>query len=236
MGGLPENIQGNVIAANLARLQDAIRIANQLMVEMVQYYAARVVENKRRMEIASDGWNNERWGNAGASPYCNKCKLHHDGQCTMRCGNYRGNQTRNKNGNKTGNQTGGNETTARAYAIGGGGTNPDSNVVTEDLPGLPPARQVEFQIDLVPGAAPVARAPHITLTPAKIEAKIKDGRRQDTTGDCQFLSEEREVLNGEKRLKAGNSKFVEQKILISPRKANLVDDCPESKEKEASHY
>ncbi|GJS84991.1 putative reverse transcriptase domain-containing protein [Tanacetum coccineum] len=42
----------------------------------------------------------------------------------------RGNQTRNKNGNKTGNQTGGNETTARAYAIGGGGTNPDSNVVT----------------------------------------------------------------------------------------------------------
>ncbi|GJV60617.1 hypothetical protein Tco_1466717 [Tanacetum coccineum] len=46
----------------------------------------------------------------------------------------RGNQTRNKNGNKTGNQTrnqtGGNEITARAYAIGGGGTNPDSNVVT----------------------------------------------------------------------------------------------------------
>ncbi|GJR71970.1 putative reverse transcriptase domain-containing protein [Tanacetum coccineum] len=35
-----------------------------------------------------------------------------------------------KNGNKTGNQTGGNEATARAYAIGGGGTNPDSNVVT----------------------------------------------------------------------------------------------------------
>nr|GFC64200.1 putative reverse transcriptase domain-containing protein [Tanacetum cinerariifolium] len=123
----------------------------------------------------------------------------------------RGNQTRNKTGNKTG----GNEVTARAYAIGGGGTNPYSNVVTgddcddrsklniisctktrkyiqkgrqvylaqvtskkakdkleekrledvpivqefpkvfpEDFPGLPPARQVEFQIDLVPGAAP----------------------------------------------------------------------------------
>ncbi|GKG53152.1 hypothetical protein Tco_0552420, partial [Tanacetum coccineum] len=26
------------------------------------------------------------------------------------------------------------------------------------LPGLPPTRQVEFQIDLVPGVAPVARA------------------------------------------------------------------------------
>ncbi|GJT61006.1 putative reverse transcriptase domain-containing protein [Tanacetum coccineum] len=31
-----------------------------------------------------------------------------------------------------------------------------SNVFPEDLPGLPPARKVEFQIDLVPGPAPVA--------------------------------------------------------------------------------
>ncbi|GJU58398.1 putative reverse transcriptase domain-containing protein [Tanacetum coccineum] len=31
-------------------------------------------------------------------------------------------------------------------------------VFPEDFPGLPPARQVEFQIDLVPGATPVARA------------------------------------------------------------------------------
>nr|GFC12273.1 hypothetical protein [Tanacetum cinerariifolium] len=38
----------------------------------------------------------------------------------------RGNQTRNKNG--------GNEVTARAYAIGRGGTNPDSNVVTDLMP------------------------------------------------------------------------------------------------------
>ncbi|GJT28582.1 putative reverse transcriptase domain-containing protein [Tanacetum coccineum] len=34
------------------------------------------------------------------------------------------------------------------------------NVFPEDLPGLPPTRKVEFQIDLVPGAAPVARAPY----------------------------------------------------------------------------
>nr|GEV08798.1 hypothetical protein [Tanacetum cinerariifolium] len=33
-------------------------------------------------------------------------------------------------------------------------------VFPEDLSGIPPARQVEFQIDLVPGAAPVARAPY----------------------------------------------------------------------------
>nr|GFC08692.1 putative reverse transcriptase domain-containing protein [Tanacetum cinerariifolium] len=33
-------------------------------------------------------------------------------------------------------------------------------VFPKDLPGLPPTRQVEFQIDLVPGAAPVARSPY----------------------------------------------------------------------------
>ncbi|GKE65062.1 hypothetical protein Tco_1519223 [Tanacetum coccineum] len=31
-------------------------------------------------------------------------------------------------------------------------------VFLKDLSGIPPARQVEFQIDLIPGAAPVARA------------------------------------------------------------------------------
>nr|GEY42884.1 hypothetical protein [Tanacetum cinerariifolium] len=162
IGGLPDNIQGNVIAANPARFQDAIRIANQLMDKKLQGYAARSAENKRRME-----------GVCWISPYCSKCKLHHEGLCTIRCGNYKkvGHQTRdcrvtvnpnsqgaavgnpqgivcyecgrprhfkkdspklrNQNrGNQTRNKTGGNEVTAKAYAIGGGGTNPDSNVVT----------------------------------------------------------------------------------------------------------
>ncbi|GKC86339.1 putative reverse transcriptase domain-containing protein [Tanacetum coccineum] len=35
-----------------------------------------------------------------------------------------------------------------------------SEVFPDDLPGLPPPRQVEFKIELVPGAAPVARAPY----------------------------------------------------------------------------
>nr|GFD52714.1 hypothetical protein [Tanacetum cinerariifolium] len=48
--GLPNNIQGNVIVANPTKLQDAIRIANQLMDKKLQGYDARSVENKRRME------------------------------------------------------------------------------------------------------------------------------------------------------------------------------------------
>ncbi|GJW52148.1 putative reverse transcriptase domain-containing protein, partial [Tanacetum coccineum] len=40
-------------------------------------------------------------------------------------------------------------------------------VFPDDLPGLPPPRQVKFRIKLVPGAAPVARAPY-RLAPSKL--------------------------------------------------------------------
>ncbi|GJV57045.1 putative reverse transcriptase domain-containing protein [Tanacetum coccineum] len=41
-------------------------------------------------------------------------------------------------------------------------------VFLDDLPGLPPPRQVEFKIDLVPGDAPVARAPY-RLAPSEMK-------------------------------------------------------------------
>ncbi|GKB96209.1 putative reverse transcriptase domain-containing protein [Tanacetum coccineum] len=45
-------------------------------------------------------------------------------------------------------------------------------VFPEDLPGLPPPRQVEFRIDLIPGAAPVARAPY-RLAPSEMKELSK---------------------------------------------------------------
>nr|GEX34962.1 reverse transcriptase domain-containing protein [Tanacetum cinerariifolium] len=44
-------------------------------------------------------------------------------------------------------------------------------VFPEDLSGLPPARPIEFQIDLIPGAAPVARAPY-RLAPSEMKEFI----------------------------------------------------------------
>ncbi|GJU12449.1 putative reverse transcriptase domain-containing protein, partial [Tanacetum coccineum] len=41
-------------------------------------------------------------------------------------------------------------------------------IFPEDLSGLPPVRQVEFQIDLIPRAAPVARAPY-RLAPSEMQ-------------------------------------------------------------------
>ncbi|GKA06389.1 putative reverse transcriptase domain-containing protein [Tanacetum coccineum] len=318
IGGLPDNIQGNVIAAEPTRLQDAVRIANNLMDQKLKGYAVRNAENKRRLDNnygnnrgqqpphkrqntggqnvarAYVAGNNEERKYEGTLPLCNKCKLHHVGPCTTRCGkcNKIGHLTRNcrvtnpttptqrgqivnqrvvtcfecgaqgnyrKDCPKIKNQNRGNkarvpDTSGRAYALGGGDVNPGSNTVTgtfllndhhaymlfdsgadrsfvsntfsallditpyaldvsyaieladgrtsetntvlmgctlgllghpfnidlmpievglskvfpEDLPGLPPTRQVEFQIDLVPGAAPVARAPY-RLAPSEME-------------------------------------------------------------------
>ncbi|GKF08626.1 hypothetical protein Tco_0042850 [Tanacetum coccineum] len=41
-------------------------------------------------------------------------------------------------------------------------------VFPEDLPGLPPVRQLEFQIDIIQGATPIARAPY-RLAPSEIQ-------------------------------------------------------------------
>ncbi|GKD99314.1 hypothetical protein Tco_1387298, partial [Tanacetum coccineum] len=49
IGGLPDNIQGNVNAAEPTRLQDAIRIANNLMDQKLKGYA-KSAKNKRRFD------------------------------------------------------------------------------------------------------------------------------------------------------------------------------------------
>ncbi|GJY64130.1 reverse transcriptase domain-containing protein [Tanacetum coccineum] len=83
IGGLPDNIQGNVIAAEPIRLQDDVRIANNLMDQKLKRYAVKNAENKTRAYTAG---NNEKRGYVGPLPYCNKCKLHHEGPCTVKCG------------------------------------------------------------------------------------------------------------------------------------------------------
>ncbi|GJZ03390.1 putative reverse transcriptase domain-containing protein [Tanacetum coccineum] len=194
IGGLPDNIQGNVIAAEPTRLQDAVRIANNLIDKKLKGYAMKNAENKRRLDnnytnnhgqqppykrqntrgqnvarAYADG-NNEKKGYVGSLPYCNKCKLHHEGPCTVRCGkcNKAGHATRDckvtisttltqrgqmvnqrvvtcfecgapghfrRDCPKVKNQNRGNnarvpDARGKAYVLGGGDANPDSNTVT----------------------------------------------------------------------------------------------------------
>ncbi|GJW27923.1 putative reverse transcriptase domain-containing protein [Tanacetum coccineum] len=51
---------------------------------------------------------------------------------------------------------------------GDGSDRGNETLFPEDLPGLPTTRQVEFQIDLIPGVAPVARAPY-GLAPSEMK-------------------------------------------------------------------
>ncbi|GJU83358.1 putative reverse transcriptase domain-containing protein [Tanacetum coccineum] len=110
--------------------------------------------------------NNQRGIGTGQKPTCYECGAqgHIKRECPkLKNNNNRGNPARNVNA------------PAKVYVVGHARTNPDSNVVMdfpdvfpEDLSGLPPTRQVEFQIDLIPGATPVARAPY-RLTPSEMK-------------------------------------------------------------------
>nr|GEZ92215.1 putative reverse transcriptase domain-containing protein [Tanacetum cinerariifolium] len=88
-------------------------------------------------------------GYNGNSPLCKKCTLHHTGPCTAKC------YTCNKKSDER-----------RLKDISVVKEFPD--VFPEDLPGLPLVLQVEIQIDLIPGAAPVAHASY-RLAPLEMQ-------------------------------------------------------------------
>ncbi|GJW81364.1 putative reverse transcriptase domain-containing protein [Tanacetum coccineum] len=297
--GLPDNIQGNVIVAEPTRLQDDVRIANNLMDKQLKGYANTRGQNVARAYMAG---NNKKNGYEGTLPFCNRFVMTVTTQGTpgpnqrvvtcFECGAqgyYRKDCPKVKNQNRRNKARVSNER-GKVYVLVGGDANPGSNIVTaveladgrtsetntvlrgrtlgllghpfnidlmpidlgsfdviigmdwlaknhavivydekivhipyeneilivqgdksekekkstlsiiscenkdeskekrlkdvptvrdfpevfpEDLPGLPPIRQVEFQIDLVPGAAPVARAPY-RLAPSEMEELIDD--------------------------------------------------------------
>ncbi|GJU08082.1 putative reverse transcriptase domain-containing protein [Tanacetum coccineum] len=177
IGGLPDNIQGNVIVAEPTRLQDVVRMANNLIDEKLKGYAMKNAKNKRKFDNnqkdnrgqqlpfkrpnvggqnvarAYTVGNNKRRLYNGQLPLCNKCKFHHEGPCTVRCGkcnkcgrqgHYRSDCPKLKEQNrrnKTRNKSGIGEAREKAYVLGGGDANPDSNVVTD----------VSFSVELADG-------------------------------------------------------------------------------------
>ncbi|GKB15293.1 reverse transcriptase domain-containing protein [Tanacetum coccineum] len=73
VGGLPDMLHGSVVAFKPKTMQDAIEIATELMDKKIpQAYAAGTGERKEY---------------AGTLLLCNKCKFHHNGQCTIKCAN-----------------------------------------------------------------------------------------------------------------------------------------------------
>ncbi|GJZ90182.1 putative reverse transcriptase domain-containing protein [Tanacetum coccineum] len=129
-------------------------------------------QNTGRAYITGSG---EKKPYEGSKPLFAKCNYHHDGPCAPKChkcnkiGHFARNYRSTTNANNANNQKGtrtvrGGNALAKVYAVG----NPDFNnvkrdpiprtyIFPKDLSGLPPTRQVEFQIDLIPGAELVAR-------------------------------------------------------------------------------
>nr|GEU66264.1 putative reverse transcriptase domain-containing protein [Tanacetum cinerariifolium] len=102
------------------------------------------VQNVARAYTTGD---NERRVYNEPLPLYKKCKLHHEGPCTVRCGKCKkvGHLTRDckaadfttstqrdqNRRNKTGNKNGVGEARGKAYVLSRGDNNPDSNVVTD---------------------------------------------------------------------------------------------------------
>ncbi|GJT36849.1 reverse transcriptase domain-containing protein [Tanacetum coccineum] len=144
IGCLPDNIQGNVIAAEPTRLKDAVRIANNLMDQKLKGYAVRNAENKRRLNNhygnncgqqpphkrqntggqnvarAYMAGNNEKNGYEGTLSFCNK----------WIAGHYQKDYPKVKNQN-CGNIARVPDAIGKAYVLGGGDANPGSNTVTD---------------------------------------------------------------------------------------------------------
>ncbi|GKE11196.1 putative reverse transcriptase domain-containing protein [Tanacetum coccineum] len=159
-GGNRNGRNGNPNENEPTRLQDAVRIANNLMDQKLKGYSVKNAENKRRLEVnqrdnrgqqppfkrknvkgqnvarAYTAGNNKRKPYNGPLPLCNKCKLHHEGPCAMTCrkqGHYKSDCPKLKDQNrenKTGNKNGVGKARGKIYVLGGGDANPDSNVVT----------------------------------------------------------------------------------------------------------
>ncbi|GJR58682.1 putative reverse transcriptase domain-containing protein [Tanacetum coccineum] len=104
IGGLPDNIHGNVMSARPKTLDFAIELANDLMDQKLRTYAERQNDNKRKADDSSRNHHQqqqhkkqnvarayttgpgEKKAYTGDLPLCTKCNYNHTGQCAPKCG------------------------------------------------------------------------------------------------------------------------------------------------------
>ncbi|GJX87649.1 reverse transcriptase domain-containing protein [Tanacetum coccineum] len=164
VGGLPDMIQGSVVASKLKTMLEATEMASKLMDKKINTIAKRQAENKRKFNDTSKNNQNHPQHNkrqdtgraytagsgdkkysASVNPGSNQ-RGNRTGQrpTCFECG-VRGYfkmdclKLKNNNNNKNrGNQVRNANAPVKVYAVGHAVTNPDSNVVTVPSPGAPP--------------------------------------------------------------------------------------------------
>nr|GEY12069.1 hypothetical protein [Tanacetum cinerariifolium] len=157
VGGLPDTIHGSVVASKLKTMQEAIKIATELMDKKIRTFAERETASKRKFKNTSRNTQNQQQHSnkrqntdrvytaasgekkqyEGSKTLCAKCNYHHDSPCQKTAcyecgvqGHFRRECPKLKNNNNHGNQVGRNNASARVYDVGRAGTNPDANFVT----------------------------------------------------------------------------------------------------------
>nr|GFA95741.1 putative reverse transcriptase domain-containing protein [Tanacetum cinerariifolium] len=180
ISGLSDNIHENVMSAKPKTLDETIELANNLIDQKLHTYAERQNENKRKADDSSRKINNNptrskigngvaqgrayALGGRDASPDSNVITGNGDNQmeesrlniisCTKaqeylsnRCDVFLEHITKQEAKDKS------EEKRLKDVLI----VRDSPKVFLEDLSGIPPTQKEEFQIDFVPGAAPVAR-------------------------------------------------------------------------------
>ncbi|GJW28557.1 putative reverse transcriptase domain-containing protein [Tanacetum coccineum] len=191
IGGLPQSIEGNATASKPQTLEEAINIAPGLIDQVLFCHPTKTIGYmgkhplcKNALCITHDlatvkvyllgnkvGNLTKNCRNKGPTTRSNLLPVIVTCHAYGEKGHYANQCRKTTNNNAQG----------RAYMLRDRKAHQDPNLVTDipvvkdfpkvshgDLPGLPPFRQTEFQIDLIPGAVPVARVPY-RLAPSEMQ-------------------------------------------------------------------
>nr|GEY49220.1 transposon Ty3-G Gag-Pol polyprotein [Tanacetum cinerariifolium] len=182
VSGLPDNIYESVKASKSKTLDETIELANDLMDQKLCTYAERQMNNKRK---ADDSFRNNHGHqqqplkrknvakrNNGANPKGNGCfECGAPGHFKRDCPKLKNKDEGNVNAQGWVSFISTVFSSLIDIVPASLGNSYDvelADVFPENLTGLPLARPVEFQINLIPGAALVARAPY-RLAPSEMK-------------------------------------------------------------------
>ncbi|KAJ0890052.1 putative nucleotidyltransferase, Ribonuclease H [Helianthus annuus] len=195
--GLIGEIRHVVKAVRPQTIEEVVELANTLTDELIRTREEdqrRNLTQRLTQEFRSGNSNRRNVGSTSA-PYCKACRKKHSGRCSTYCNFCKAPGHKEENCKKKYSNgmcfncgekghirtncpklapaaTNKNPKNARAFVLTADEARliPDviADVFPEELPGLPPDREVEFRIHLLPGTAPIAKAPY-RLAPAEMQ-------------------------------------------------------------------
>nr|GEZ89172.1 retrotransposon protein, putative, Ty3-gypsy subclass [Tanacetum cinerariifolium]GEZ89173.1 retrotransposon protein, putative, Ty3-gypsy subclass [Tanacetum cinerariifolium]GEZ91352.1 retrotransposon protein, putative, Ty3-gypsy subclass [Tanacetum cinerariifolium] len=218
IGGLPRSIEGNVTALKPQTLEEAITITQRLMDQVIKHNSMQGInDHKRKFDDRRTFTNNKNYHNNRNNNNSNND--HHQQQNRRQeiVKAYAATPTENH-------RYVGNFPLCRRSQVMEKKSDEkrleDIPVVREfpkvfpkDLPGLPPVRQVEFQIKLIPGAAPVSQAPYRL---ALLEMQELCNQLQELANIAQ-----NEVIN-EQNVKPENLRGMDKAFEVRPDETHCI--------------